>query len=177
MGFRQQQKQLIIDNTTLPLIFASYNSNSLWVGRTEDINQLMNKCDILLQQEHWQLKNQLDNLSSIFTGTHSHRVSGMNEHEIVQGRPYGGVAFLWKESINCKIRPGKCNSNRLCAILVEQVDLLIFNVYISTDTEYDLKNNDIFNNILQSIACVSEETNVDHVVIGGDFNSDLSRFK
>ena len=96
MGFRQQQKQLIINNTTLPLIFASYNSNSLGVGRTEDIIQLMNKCDILLQQEHWQLKNQLDNLSSIFTGTHSHGVSGMNEHEIVQDRPYGGVAFLWK---------------------------------------------------------------------------------
>ena len=57
------------------------------------------------------------------------------------------------------------------------MDLLIFNVYMSTDTEYDLKNNDIFNNILQNIACVSEETNVDHVVIGGDFNSDLSRFK
>ena len=124
----------------------------------------MNKCDILLLQEHWQLENQLDNFSSIFTGTHSHGVSGMNEHEIVQGRPYGGV---------------KCNSNRLCAILVEQVDLsmLIFNVYMPTDTDYDLKNNDIFNNILQNIACVSEDTNVDHIVIGGDFNSDLSRFK
>ena len=147
MGFRQQQKQLIMDNTTLPLTFASYNSNGLGVGRTEYISQLMNKCDILLLQEHWQLENQLDNLSSIFTGTHSHGVSGMNEREIVQGRPYGGVAFLWKESINCKIRLVKCNSNRLCAILVEQgnLSMLIFNVYMPTDTEYDLKNNDIFN--------------------------------
>ena len=135
-----------MDNTTLPLTFASYNSNGLGVGRTEYINQLMNKCDILLLQEHWQLENRLDNLSSIFTRTHSHGVSGMNEHEIVQGRPYGGVAFLWKECINCKIRPVKCNSNRLCAILVEQVDLsmLIFNVYMPTDTEYDLKKTMIF---------------------------------
>ena len=126
-----------MDNTTLPLTFASYNFNSLGVSRTEYIIQLMNKCDILLLQEHWQLENQLDNFSSIFTGAHSHGVSEMNEQEILQGRPYGGVAFLWKESINCKIRPVKCNSNRLCAILVEQVDLsiLIFNVYMPTDTE------------------------------------------
>ena len=40
-----------------------------------------------------------------------------------------------------------------------------------------MKNNDIFNVILQNIACVSEETNVDHIVFGGDFSSDLSRFK
>jgi hypothetical protein len=65
-----------------------------------------------------------------------HGVSGINERLSagrLQGRPFGGVAFVWDKSIDCKIRLLRGNDDGNClAILLctgSQSTTVIINVY------------------------------------------------
>ena len=69
------------------------------------------------------------------------------------------------------------SSNRLCAINVEfnNISLLLFNVYMPCDTEYDHGNADLFRDVLTEVSTLSLKLNTDHVICAGDFNTDMSR--
>lgn len=45
------------------------------------------------------------------------------------------------------------------------------------DTEYDYANMDIFNDVLNEINTISQNSNVNHIICAGDFNTDMSRAK
>ena len=45
------------------------------------------------------------------------------------------------------------------------------------DSEYDQSNNSIYNGVLYEILRHVNDENIDFVICGGDFNTDMSRLK
>ena len=92
---------------------SGYNKSSTYLK--EPVN--CSKCDILCLQETWLLDGNMHKLADVnldysFTG-----VSGVDFGAcVLQGRPYGGVAILWKNSLGGSTSIIKTGSNRLSAI-------------------------------------------------------------
>ena len=108
---------------------------------------------------------------------HSHGISGMNDCELTSGRPYGGCSILWSDSLSCKVTPVTCDNNRLCLVRVcfDKYTLLLCNVYMPCDTDYDNGNNDMYNEILLEVLKFANDDSIDLIVCGGDFNTDMTR--
>ena len=109
--------------------FATYNcrgwSSSIPFGAT-----LLHTCDIVLIQEHWLFRENLNSLNIDSQFIH-HGVSGMDSATLLAGRPYGGCAFLIRKSLVSHICQVNFNSQRLCAIKIVNNDFitLVVNVY------------------------------------------------
>ena len=80
------------------------------------INCLLLKCDILFIQEHWLSDEQLLDLNQINTQLLCLAVCGLNNNDILFGRPHGGCAIVWQSDIRARIEPVNTNSCRICAI-------------------------------------------------------------
>ena len=59
----------------------------------------------------------------------------MNENELIKGRPYGGLAILYKKCWNRYIKPVKLSSKRLMAVTFtsDNVKLILINAYMPVD--------------------------------------------
>ena len=103
----------------------------------------------------------------------------MDECEIRSGRPKGGCAILWKRSLIGKITPIESNNKRICCVHLEidSCTILLCTVYQPCDTEHDVLNNEIYNEVLLEILNILTCENVDLIICGGDFKTDLSRSK
>ena len=62
-------------------------------------NDLLEGCDFLLLQEHMLFKSKLIWFNSISSDVGVHGVSALDESKPLVGRPYGGVAILWRKSL------------------------------------------------------------------------------
>ena len=164
---------LFMMDTTLSL--ASYNSNGHGCGRFEYINKLMKCNDIVLVQEHWLFENEITIFQNKIDDILVHGISSMDNRQLLIGRPHGGCAIIWKKNLQCQITPINCNSKRLCAVIVKMngMILLLVNLYMPCDTSVD--NSNEFECVLNEMSTLIVNHNVDHIIIGGDFNADLSR--
>ena len=95
------------------LRIASYNSHGHGAGRMEYIQKLANEHDVILIQEHWLHSKQHGFFENLIPSCHVSMVSGMQSNELLQGRPYGGCAILWRKSMDCKYSHISFNSNRI----------------------------------------------------------------
>ena len=71
-------------------------------------------------------------------------MSAMGTREaIVQGRPYGGVAIMWKRSLTHCITPIKSTNKRISAVLMEcgSIKLVLVCVYLPCDNWSNTKEN------------------------------------
>lgn len=160
------------------LTLATYNCHGLGPGRLEYINKLAETNDFLFLQEHWMFSEQINVFESKVKDMHVHGVSGMPEHELIAGRPYGGCAILWRRSLRCKVSPVVTESKRMCIIRVSDdsgLDLLMCNVYMPCDTEHDVSTAEVYGDILNEITQIAENTNCEKIIVGGDFNTDFRR--
>ena len=89
---------------------------------------------------------------------------------------YGGCSILWKDDLLVSVTPVSTLSNRLCAVIIKNIDysILLFNVYMPCDSGC-VNDNEQYSQILLEIAMTCEKNDVQYVVIGGDFNTDFSR--
>jgi len=96
---------------------------------------------------------------------------------LVGGRGYGGCAILWRSSFSCTVEAVVVVNNRVHIVLINihGTRLLLYCVYMSCDTRYDSDNIDINNSVFNDIFDSNLFNNVDHILNGGDFNTDLSR--
>ena len=151
----------------------SYNPTGLGVGKVDYIGELLDKynIDLLLLQETWLMPNNQDRLQSINRNYYSYGTSGMQNYELVTGRPYGGLAFLWKNSISLHVKriPSKCK--RICAVSLEcnAARILLINVYMPVD---NFSRTVVSEELIQ--VCNEMEslisTHTEHLlIIGGDF--------
>jgi exonuclease III len=156
------------------LSICSYNSNGSGNGRIAYIKNLVQLYDFVLIQEHWLLTNQLDIYERHIHGCMSHSISGVDDTCLLYGRPYGGCSILWKHTVNCNVKPINSCSKRLCAveIYVENLPILIINVYMPCDT---MSNVSTYKETLQEIADLCTKSKAEHIVIGGDFNTEFGR--
>jgi hypothetical protein len=93
---------------------STFNCKHFKVDRLDYVKQVFAQCDFLFLQEHCLFQSNLDKLSHICSDTAYCAVSGMDEHKLLSGRPYGGCAIVWRSSLDITVTKLKCVSNRLC---------------------------------------------------------------
>ena len=102
-------------------------------------------------------------------------VSGFDNSVLLEGRPYGGCAILWKSTMLANVVPISVNSRRICAVRVcsSNWKLLLVNVYMPY--ENDSVSTVEFAQLLSVVDDLIFTYPDNNVVIGGDFNVDFSR--
>ena len=75
----------------------TFNCRGFNLGKVKHVESLLANCDILLVQETWALPDQVGKLNQYFDEYNTYGVSGINANELLSGRPYGGVLFLFKD--------------------------------------------------------------------------------
>ena len=110
----------------------------------------------------------------MFSGT-----SGMKDDVLLSGRPYGGVAILWKREFCKHVTPLKVSCRRLCAVKVHLEEarekLLLLNCYMPCDTYLQNECNDEFLEVMDAVESLVAEHSECRVIWGGDFNADTAR--
>ena len=162
------------------LTIVTFNCQCFNEAKVPFLSDLFNKCDILLLQEHGLYKTQFDLFDRLdgVNGVGKHGVSSMDERVLLSGRPHGGSVILWKYDLNLKVDPVECTSQRLSAILLTLLDgkqLLICCLYMPCDDRGQNKNLIEFEQVLNEVEVLLHSNNVDMVVLGGDWNTDISR--
>ena len=83
----------------------SYNSHGLGAGRLDYIKRLCSSNDFVFIQEHWLLESQASTFERDIDNISSHCISGMDSSNLLNGRPYGGSAVLWRRDLECEVLP------------------------------------------------------------------------
>lgn len=137
----------------------------------DNVRDICMNSDIVALQETWLLPHDIPFLGSIssdfeFTGNSAVDTSA----GLLRGRPYGGVAILWRKGVFQNVSVIKCNSNRLAAIRVRSGDrfIIVFSVYMPTDSHENLP---LFTEVLSEISAVMEGENIECMYALGDFNA------
>ena len=90
--------------------------------------------DILCLQETWLLDRNIDKLNNMHPAYQPFGKSGVDVAErILPGRPPGGVAIAWRQSLSHNIRVIDINNRRICAVRFELIAakfILIICIYI-----------------------------------------------
>lgn len=161
------------------LTVGTYNCKGNGQDRIEYIKNIMQSCDVLLLQEHWLFEENICTLEQKIDGINIFGVSAMDSNKLLTGRPHGGCAIMYKNDLMYPISPIDTGNPRICAGQVkfsDTVSFLLFCIYMPCDTTFDQSNIDVYDNVLEDIRNIcSKFSNIDHILIGGDFNTDLSR--
>ncbi|KAJ2937404.1 hypothetical protein O0L34_g19090 [Tuta absoluta] len=161
-----------MDSTTqINSKFISFNCKSL-KRSMECIKTLSQRADVLCLQETWLFSHDIPLLGCIsddfgYTGTSAMDTSAGP----VRGRPYGGVAILWRKSVFRSVSLIKCESARLVAIKAEVNDnhsIVIMSVYMPVNHVDNLAE---FTSCLGEMYAVIENSNVQSVFVLGDYNA------
>jgi len=132
------------------------------------------KWDIILLQETWLFefdKFYCDNIHPDYCGI-SH--SSINSTEYIKGRPYGGLAFLWKKTLSPFIQAQPLEDPRISSTIlsVNYESMEIFNVYFPTADDAHGQSD-----YLSRISMYCDKSDYSSILIGGDFNCDPLRHK
>ena len=94
--------------------------------------------------------------------------------ELLQGRPHGGLAILWRESIGTRCSFVETDDPRLMVMEYEMDNgckLVIINVYLPYCSNNNLQD---FIFYLAKIDMLVNECGSPYVIVGGDFNSHVT---
>ena len=135
---------------------------------------LLFQCDVLFVEERWLLSSKLHLLQNISNELIVISKSGMNDHELLTGRPYGGTTIFLRKTLNCAITNFEIDCDRLCATLVDfkNFTVLFSCFYMSCDSG---GNCDSFNAIVCAFQSLRARYEPGYVICIGDFTVDLSR--
>ncbi|CAC5396747.1 unnamed protein product [Mytilus coruscus] len=136
--------------------------------------------DIILLQEHWLFDhelNLLDELNTQFSGKGKSIDSGKNTCDLLikSVRGYGGVAIIWDHSFDQYVKPIIDGNNRIqCIELALKNQILLVSAYLPTKAEID-KFEEFSECIDQLFEIIQKYELTHNIVIGGDFNEDISK--
>ena len=150
---------------------ASFNCRSL-KSSIDEIRQLCASYDVILLQETWLLDIECLKLDTISCDFYSKGTFSMDSStDILCGRPYGGMAILWRKTIAhfCSVT---ISEERIMGISIGSSlnKLLVLNVYLPYD---DGTNRDDFVYYLSKIDSYIEDACTPYVVVLGDYNANL----
>ena len=85
------------------LKICSYNIQGLNRSKWEYLNDLVCDQDFVFVQEHWLHNTQAHVISDNLNGVQFSCVSGMDDNELISGRPFCGCVIIWKNTLTCKV--------------------------------------------------------------------------
>ncbi len=135
---------------------------------------LLDSYDVILLQEHWLSVSELGKLC--FDGFITSAISGFEDSVLLRGRPYGGCAILYRQSLVSSVKQVRTCSSRFCAVTIDfcACTCLLVNIYLPTDYRSNAATEKL-KVVLGEIAGFISSTAHDFVVIAGDWNTDLGR--
>ena len=157
----------------------SFNMHGYRQGKTF-LESLLNhsNVDVVFIQEHWLSNNQLCKLTNIHDNYVGFATSAMEDrlnNDVLFGRPFGGVATLIKKSlitrVNCVLEDERC-------IILKLGSFLITNVYLPSYKINEVNDRAGRNTLLTLLESISEIFAKFHscsLIMGGDFNCDVSK--
>ena len=158
---------------------ASLNCNSIRNSeRLQAVRTLCADNDIIALQETMLPKEELQFLSSIdseFCGRGISPVSLMDGP--INGRPHGGLAFLWRKSLSPYVSIVLLDDERLLGLQVTcngGTTITLFNIYLPYDCP---DNRELFEEYMGKISSLVEESSTNCLCFIGDFNVDPHRPK
>jgi exonuclease III len=149
----------------------TYNCRSV-KSSYDVVRELCNISDICLIQEHWLAEYDLPLLSNIHDEFYARGVSAMDASNLLVGRPFGGVAFLWRKSLGSVVKVSTYDDSRLIGLEITSgaTKILIICVYLPTNSR---ENFDEYVSYLGKIHSIVDEANTSNVYIVGDWNANL----
>ena len=118
-------------DSTLKIL--SYNCTGMSRANCALIEDLLTDtgADVLLLQETWLLKQNLNRLSNIHVDYLGRGISSVKDNVMLEGRPYGGLGFIWAKSLSYSVSMIETTSNRVLGLSLKssQGIILILNVY------------------------------------------------
>ena len=133
---------------------------------------------IVAIQEHWLREDDCDKLNLVNNNYNYRAVSGMNKaaaSNILAGRPFGGVGFLWHKSFNSMIQYIAHDADGRCIIIklvYNNCSFMLINVYFPCYSDCPIYRAEI-----ASLSGFIENTllcnTFDNVIILGDTNFDV----
>ena len=153
------------------LSFITYNLHGYNPRKRSYLAYLVNMYDIVCVQEHWLYKESVGRFLTDL-GCCGHCVCAVDSSVLRTGRPYGGVAIIWKKDKVMNYEVIETQSKRLCVLKVtlNKTVLFIFNVYMPCDTgQLNLEVTSVLNEISSIIAMYGAQ----NIVMSGDWNSNL----
>ena len=75
--------------------------------------------NILMIQEHWINDKQLESFANLFPGYSVNSKSAIDSSHILRGRPYGGVAIIYPDSLSSSATFINSKSDILCALSLD----------------------------------------------------------
>ena len=157
------------------LIFSTLNCEGVKRSTDYIISYLYKSaCDVIALQVTWLLDGNATYLSNFHNTYMYTEVSGVDcKARILTGRPYGGVAFIYKKSLRNRIVPIKSTNRRICGFVMKFNHLLSclfvsmylpcdnYSTYINSEYVQCIDDNEI---LINSIYCNA-------VVCYGDYNT------
>ena len=107
-----------------------------------------------------------------------YETSGVDcSQDIIMGRPYGGLAILYKRGIADKVKMVKTSNRRLCVLQIQYegcLPILIVNVYMPCDN-YSVQNlNSVYRDTISDIDMIMSD-HTGELLLCGDWNTDTAR--
>ena len=156
----------------------SFNCKNIKTSITE-LNDLCTNHDFILLQETWLSRPELPMLSQIYNAFTGYGLSSMDEEsQILLGRPFGGIAILWKKCFNayCSIKRYDCDRIVGIEFIYGSFTALFLCVYLPYDCA---ENYDDYMFYLSQLLQIIEDFSSPYVYVCGDFNANVfshSRF-
>lgn len=150
--------------------FVSFNCQGL-KRSMECIRYLCKSADVIALQETWLLPHDIPILGDVHDDFAYTGVSAVDTSEgVLRGRPYGGVAILWRKSVFRDVSVIKCSNNRVVAVKVQLYDrsFILCSVYMPTDSIQNLPD---FTDCLGILRAIIESGDSEAIYVLGDFNA------
>ena len=127
-------------------------------------------------QEHWLRQDELNFLNDIHSDFIGQGVSAINSSDgLLQGRPYGGVAILWRKSIAKHITVQNYDDPRIIGCEIGKGDNII--LFVNVYSPYQkCENRDDYVHHLGELSSIIENSNTAHISIVGDFNANVGTY-
>jgi len=156
----------------MDLRVVSFNCKNAKTSLVE-IYALCNSNDVILLQETWLARSEIDVLRSLHPDFCADGVSAFDDSALLVGRPHGGVAVMWRSTLTAHVSVLKIErEKRIMGICIDcgNAPYLFLNVYFPCDNSTDV-NYDEFMNILScAITTVDDHPSLVAYIVG-DMNA------
>ena len=139
------------------------------------LNNVLSTCDILCVQELMLLKQECHILNNVHDDFYGYGISPVDcTKGVLSGRPYGGVGFLWRKSLDLSISVVETKHDWLGCIKITDCNKVFFliNVYMPYESDVNL---DKYQDCLGKLSVFMQETASTCISVVGDFNADISK--